>query len=113
MPTYKPEGMLIDTVPNRQAFKSMTALMEAQASGLPVVQWLDPDNVDQIKVGVNGYLFETAEEFGRIIHQLAAVTPEQRIELAKRVRDSVKERSSDSIANYLLDLYQQAINKHR
>ena len=33
MPTYKPEGMLIDTVPNRQAFKSMTALMEAQASG--------------------------------------------------------------------------------
>lgn len=41
------------------------------------------------------------------------MTPEQRIELAKRVRDSVKERSSDSIANYLLDLYQQAINKHR
>lgn len=89
------------------------SMLEAQASGLPVVQWLDPDNVDQIKVGVNGYLFETAEEFGRIIHQLAAVTPEQRIELAKRVRDSVKERSSDSIANYLLDLYQQAINKHR
>ncbi|MBC8577359.1 glycosyltransferase [Yanshouia hominis] len=89
------------------------SMLEAQASGLPVVQWLDPDNIDQIKVGVNGYLFETAEEFGRIIHQLADVTPEQRVELAKRVRDSVKERSSDSIANYLLDLYQQAINKHR
>lgn len=51
------------------------SMLEAQASGLPVVQWLDPDNIDQIKVGVNGYLFETAEEFGRIIHQLADVTP--------------------------------------
>ncbi len=89
------------------------SMLEAQASGLPVVQWLDPDNIDQIQVGVNGYLFETEEEFGTILHKLAAVSPEQRGGLSQMVRDSVKERSSDSIARYLLDLYQQAINKHR
>lgn len=89
------------------------SMLEAQASGLPVIQRLDPDNVDQIQVGVNGYLFETGEEFGEILRKLAAVTPEQRRALAQRVRDSVRERSSDSIAKYLLDLYQQAINKHR
>lgn len=87
------------------------SMLEAQASGLPVVQRLDPDNIDQIKVGVNGYLFETAEEFGEIIRKLRALDPDQQKQLKETVRLSVQERSSDSIAQYLLDLYQQAINK--
>lgn len=87
------------------------SMLEAQASGLPVVQRLDPDNVDQIKVGVNGYLFESSEQFGEIMHKLHDITPEQRKKLSASVRESVKERSSDSIAKYLLDLYQQAIDK--
>ena len=88
------------------------SMLEAQASGLPVVQYLDPDNADQIKVGVNGYLFETAGQFGEIMDNLYHLTPEERIKLKSTVRESVKDRSSDSIAKYLLTLYQQAINKH-
>ena len=33
MPNYKPEGLLIDTPANRQAFHSLSALQEAHASG--------------------------------------------------------------------------------
>lgn len=88
------------------------SMLEAQASGLPVVQSLDPDNIDQIKVGINGYLFESSEQFGDIMHKLKAISPEQQKALAAKVRESVRERSSDGIAKYLLELYQQAINKH-
>ena len=87
------------------------SMLEAQASGLPVVQHLDPDNVDQIKVGENGYLFETPEEFGEIMKKLQGLSPEARKAMSAKVRNSVSERSSDSIARYLLDLYQKAIDK--
>lgn len=88
------------------------SMLEAQASGLPVVQRLDPDNIDQIKVGVNGFLFESGEEFGQIMKKLHDLTPEEHKALSNSVRESVRERSSDSIAKYLLGLYQKAINKH-
>lgn len=88
------------------------SMLEAQASGLPVVQRLDPDNIDQINVGVNGYLFETSDQFGEIMRKLHSITPEQREALKARVRDSVKERSSDGIAKYLLELYNQALERH-
>lgn len=88
------------------------SMLEAQASGLPVVQRLDPDNIDQIKVGINGYLFETSDEFGDIMRKLHAITPDQRTALKARVRESVKERSSDGIAKYLLELYNQALERH-
>lgn len=88
------------------------SMLEAQASGLPVVQRLDPDNIDQIKVGVNGFLFETPEEFGQIMKKLHDLTPDQHDALSASVRESVRERSSDSIAKYMLELYQKAINKN-
>ena len=78
---------------------------------MPVVQRLDPDNADQIQVGVNGFLFETNEQFGEIMHKLYNMTEDEQKALSESVRDSVKERSSDGIAKYLLDLYQQAIDK--
>lgn len=88
------------------------SMLEAQASGLPVVQRLDPDNADQIKVGVNGFLFDSAEEFGRIIRELAGMDDARRAEMKNTVRQSIAERSSSGIAKYLLGLYEQAI-EHR
>lgn len=87
------------------------SMLEAQASGLPVIQRLDPDNIDQIKVGVNGFLFETPEQFGEIMKKLHDLTEDEHRALSASVRESVRERSSDSIAKYLLELYQKAINK--
>ena len=89
------------------------SMLEAQASGLPVVQLLDPDNADQIKVGINGWLFETEKQFADIIEKLYSLSSEQQKQLKATVRDSIKDRSIDSIANYLLELYQKAINKYQ
>lgn len=87
------------------------SMLEAQASGLPVVQWLDPENVDQIQVGVNGWLFESADQFGEILRNVRAMTPDERARLSASVRESVRERSSGGIARYMLELYQQAIDR--
>ncbi|MEG2144772.1 MAG: glycosyltransferase, partial [Oscillospiraceae bacterium] len=89
------------------------SMLEAQASGLFVVQKLDPENVCQIKDGVNGKTFVTDREFGGILDSLQALTPSQRAELKFTVRDSVKDRNPDTIAKYLLDLYQLAIERRK
>ena len=89
------------------------SMLEAQASGLPVIQLLDPDNADQIKVGVNGYLFENEQQFVEIIEKLYAMSPEEQTAFKAIVRESIQDRSSDSIAEYLLELYQKAINKYK
>lgn len=89
------------------------SMLEAQASGLPVLQRLDPDNVDQIKEGVNGYLFETEGEFGRLVNMLAAMSADEKANMRQKVRESVAERSSVGIAKYLLELYNLAIERRR
>jgi hypothetical protein len=78
--------------------------------GLPVIQRLDPDNIDQIKVGVNGYLFNQRREIRDLVLLLNDKTPEERAELSPWCR-IVRERGSDSIAKFMLDLYVQAIEK--
>ncbi|MEG2174242.1 MAG: glycosyltransferase [Oscillospiraceae bacterium] len=89
------------------------SMLEAQASGLPVIQRLDPENKDQIQVGINGWLFESAEQFGTLVHTLQSKSPVEKRELRTSVRESVRERGEDSIAQYLLDLYELAIERHR
>jgi 1,2-diacylglycerol 3-alpha-glucosyltransferase len=89
------------------------SMLEAQASGLPVIQRFDPENIDQIKVGVNGWLFHSAVEFGEILMSLHAMTVEDQKVLQQTVRESIKERSSINIANYLMDLYQTAIERKK
>ncbi len=39
------------------------SMLEGMASGLPVLQRMDPDNKDQIERGVNGYIFETPQRW--------------------------------------------------
>ena len=87
------------------------SMLEAQASGLPVIQRYDPENIDQIKVGVNGWLFHSTEEFGDILQSLSVMAEDERRCLRQTVRESIKERSSVNIANYLMDIYQAAIER--
>jgi hypothetical protein len=55
--------------------------------------------------------FHSDEEFGGILKTLCSMSAEERKLLRKTVRESVKDRSSVSIAHYLLDLYQTAVNR--
>ena len=85
------------------------SMLEAQASGLPVIQYLDLENIDQIEVGVNGFIFETDAEFEEIVKKLAELPEEERKALSASVRKSVEERSSDNIAKHLINLYRKAM----
>ena len=89
------------------------SMLEAQASGLYVIQKLDPENACQIKVGINGEIFNSDEEFAQIIENLRKMTPQEREQHRETVRESVKDRSSDTIADYLLELYNLALSRRK
>lgn len=85
------------------------SMLEAMASGLPVVQKLDPDNIDQIKSGVNGFIYQDEQEMARILREIKSLDSDRRAALTASVIESVKERNSDGIASYMLELYGKAI----
>lgn len=89
------------------------SMLEAQASGLYVLQKYDIKNSCQTKTGINGQLFKDAAEFKSILDKLRAMTEKEREELSERVRDSVKERSAMAIAKSMTELYSQAIEKKK
>lgn len=89
------------------------SMLEGMAAGLPAVQRLDPDNRDQIKDGVNGFVFESGKEMADTLRKVRDMSAEERTALTASVIDSVKERNSDGIADYMLGLYQSAIKARK
>ena len=89
------------------------SMLEAQASGLYVLQKYDIKNSYQTREGINGELFRDGKEFREIVHKLKSMTPEERELLGEKVRSSVKERSSSSIAKSMSELYELAIERKK
>lgn len=87
------------------------SMLEGMASGLPVVQILDPENRDQIQVGVNGWIYETGEELAGYLRMIRDLSPEEKTALKASVRASVADKSSVRIAQFMLELYQKAIDR--
>ncbi len=81
------------------------SMLEGMASGLPVLQRRDPENQEQIKGGKNGYIFETAEEMGERLREIAAMSPGQKMMLKKSVAATVADQNSTEIARFMLDIY--------
>lgn len=86
------------------------SMLEGMASGLPVLQRLDEMNSDQIETGVNGYLFQTAEEMAARLREIQSLPPEQYEKMKERVIGSVISRGSTELASYILGVYAQAMN---
>lgn len=89
------------------------SMLESMACGLPVIQRYDELNADQIKTGVNGTLFQTADEFAADLRNLKALTPEELREVKERVRASVVDRGSSNLASYMLQIYDRAMVEAR
>ena len=85
------------------------SMLEAMAAGLPVVQRLDPQNAGQIRQGINGFLYETAEEMGSYIRNLASLSEEERIKVRGQVRKSVASAGAQQSGELLSQVYQKAI----
>lgn len=86
------------------------SMLEGMASGLPVLQRLDEPNRSQIIEGVNGWIFQTAYEFGRQLHDIRSLDEQQLGALKARVRASIEKNNSPKAlaANYFAR-YEKAI----
>ncbi len=96
------------------------SMLEGMASGLPTLQRYDELNADQIKSGVNGYLFHNAEEMAAKLREIAAQTPEEMQKMKETVIETVRSRGSNELATYMLEIYgkalaekQQELNSYR
>lgn len=87
------------------------SMLEGMASGLPILQRYDELNADQIKSGVNGYLYNTAEEMAAKLREIRALSPDELLKLKEQVIESVTQRGSTDLASYMLDVYQKAVDE--
>ena len=75
------------------------------AGGLPVLQLYDELNADQVKDGVNGYMFRDAKEMGQRLRQIRDMDPAQLQALKASVIQSVKNSGAQTLANYIQTIY--------
>lgn len=81
------------------------SMLEGMATGLPVLQRLDPLNADQVREGINGYVFDSAESMSQKLRYVKNKSPEELDILKKSVIASVKRSGAEDLANYMLTVY--------
>jgi 1,2-diacylglycerol 3-alpha-glucosyltransferase len=81
------------------------SMLEAMATGLPVLHRYDQLNEGQVRSGINGYIFNTAEEMYGYMKSYRDKSPEEKLTLKHSVIDSVKKSGQENLANYLLEVY--------
>ncbi len=85
------------------------SMLEAMASGLPVLYINDPANADQVKSGVNGYIFNDADEMYDKLLSIKNLTPEQYDAFSRSVRNSVAKSGAEGLGSIMLNIYHDAI----
>ncbi len=89
------------------------SMLEGMATGLPVLQRLDRLNENQVRNGVNGYVFNSAEEMAEEMKKIRDKSPEELAQLKKSVIESVRKSGAADLANYLLTIYSEALKKQQ
>ena len=89
------------------------SMLEAMATGLPVVQRYDKLNEGQVKNGVNGFIFYNAAEMADVFRSYRAKSNEEKARMQASVRHSVEQAGSVNLAKHLLAVYEQAVNQVR
>ncbi|MEG0615838.1 MAG: glycosyltransferase, partial [Oscillospiraceae bacterium] len=87
------------------------SMLEAMASGLPIIHQYDAENESQTIEGLNGYMFKTPERMYEILMQIKNLTPEEKLSMAQAVRNSVKQSGAEDLAKYVLDIYNSVKKK--
>jgi 1,2-diacylglycerol 3-alpha-glucosyltransferase len=86
------------------------SMLEAMATGLPVLHLYDELNEGQIKPGINGFIFHDAKEMYEELIGLKNKSETEKQTLHFSVRDSVKQSGAENLANYLLTIYNNAFH---
>lgn len=87
------------------------SMLEGMATGLPVLRRYDAlnENVDQVRDGVNGYIFNSPEEMAAELRRVKNLSPEQLSILKASVIESVKRSGAEALANYTYIVYRKAM----
>lgn len=87
------------------------SMLEGMATGLPVLRRYDAlnENVDQVRNGVNGYIFNSPEEMAAELRRIKNLSPEQLSILKASVIESVKRSGAEALANYTYNVYRKAM----
>lgn len=83
------------------------SMLEGMAMGLPVLQILDRLNEDQVVNGVNGYVFNSADELGYYLRLVKNMPEEELQEMRERVSRSIVNSDCNTLAEYMQSLYYQ------
>ena len=86
------------------------SMLEAMASGLPVLQRYDELNANQIASGVNGFLYHDEKQMAEKLLEIRAMSPGELAALKERVIGTVLSYGSSELADYMLGVYQRAID---
>jgi glycosyltransferase involved in cell wall biosynthesis len=90
------------------------SLLEALATGLPVVITDVPSNREWVKEDENGWLATSAESFTRAMLRVSTLTPAKRRAISITNRRIVAERANwDQNFPRLLDLYHRVMHAHK
>ena len=84
------------------------SMLEAMATGLPVLHRYDPLNEGQVKNGINGYIYHDADEMYNYLIMMKNQTSDEREHFRQSVRDSVNQAGCENLANYLITVYTKA-----
>lgn len=89
------------------------SMLEAMASGLPALIKLDKPNKDQITEGINGYQWDTKEEFKELFNRIINLNKEEEKKLKDNVLEYSKKNDHINQAKILLKTYEQAIELNK
>ena len=89
------------------------SMLEGMATGLPVLQVVDPLNEGQVRDGVNGFIFRDAADMAEKIRAIRDMPPDKLAELRRSTRQSVEGKGCETLAQNLLDVYRQALAAKR
>ena len=89
------------------------SMLEAMASGLYVVQRLDLYNREQIDRGKNGDIFETGEQYAKIIDDWAAMDENARLELRNTVSATTRRYNEKEFTRSVVNVYDRAIYEYQ
>lgn len=85
------------------------SMLEAMASGLPALIKLDKPNKDQIIPRVNGYQWDTKEEFRDLFNKIISLSNEEMLQLKESTLNYANENNNFKQASEYIEIYKKAI----
>ena len=83
-------------------------MLEAMATGLPVVHIYDELNKGQVIDGYNGFIYKNSAQMKKIIDNYKKISNDEKNEISKNSRRSVLKFGDITLAKNLLNIYKQA-----